>query len=122
MKSIKRACIPFYFFCFFRFSINLQLIFNVPSISTVQQSDTAIHMYTFYFFFYTIFHHVLTQETGHSSLFYTAGPHYLSILNIIVCIYQLRTPHLSSSPHPPSPANTSLHLFLIQKKSRFCVN
>ena len=30
-----------------------------------------------------IFHHVLSQETGYSSLGYTVGPHCLSILNVI---------------------------------------
>ena len=32
------------------------------------------------FFFHTIFHHVLTQEIGHSSLCCTVGPHCLSII------------------------------------------
>ena len=36
---------------------------------------------------YIIFHLGFSQETGYSSLCYTAGPHCLSILNVIVCIY-----------------------------------
>ena len=47
-------------------------------------------------FSHTIFHHVLSQETGSSSLCCTAGPHGLSIPNSIVCIYQPQTPR---APH-----------------------
>ena len=35
-----------------------------------------------------LFHYGLSQEIGYSSLCYTIGPCCLSILNIIVCIYQ----------------------------------
>ena len=51
--------------------IEVWLTYNVASISTVQQRDPAIH-----FFFHTIFHHVLTQETGCNSLCCTVGSHY----------------------------------------------
>lgn len=34
-----------------------------------------------------IFHHVLSQVIGYSSLCCTEGPHCLSIPNVIVCIY-----------------------------------
>ena len=45
------------------------------------------------FFFHTIFQQVLTQETGHSSLCCTVGPHYLSILHVTVCIYEPQEHH-----------------------------
>ena len=56
--------------------------YNVPSTFAVQKSDPVICVcvcvcvcvYTF--FLLTIFHHVLTQGIGHSSLCYTVGPHY----------------------------------------------
>ena len=38
---------------------------------------------------FIIFHHTLFQKTGYSSLCCTVGPQCLSILNVIVCIYQL---------------------------------
>ena len=47
-----------------------------------------------------IFHCVLSQEIGYSSLCYTVGPHCLSILNVIVCIYQPQTPSPSLFFHP----------------------
>ena len=84
----------------------LQLIYSVVPISAVQQSDPVIHIYMYiyvcvciyilvytymythtHFFPYIIFHHGLAQEIGYSSLCYTAGTHWLSILNVIVCIY-----------------------------------
>ena len=37
---------------------------------------------------YTLFHRVLSQETGHSPPCSRVGPHRPSIPNIIVCIYQ----------------------------------
>ena len=39
-------------------------------------------------FSHTIIHHILSQEVGYTSLCYTVGSHCLSILNVIVCIYQ----------------------------------
>ena len=45
----------------------------------------------------TVFHQVLSQEIGHCSLCRTAGPHDLSILSVIVCIYQPPTPRPSHS-------------------------
>ena len=52
------------------------------SNSAVQKSDPVIHIYTF--FTHTIFHHVLPQETGYSSLCYIVGLYCLSIQNVIV--------------------------------------
>ena len=95
MSSFKR--------CLFRssahFLIKVELIYNVAPISAVQQCDSVVHIETF---FYVIFHYCLSQETLYSSLCYIVGP-CLSILNIIVCLYQPQTPSPSLSvPHPCS--------------------
>ena len=54
-----------------------------------------------------LFHYGLPQETGYSSLCFTVGPCCLSILHVIVCIYQPQIPRPSLSlsvfffwPHP----------------------
>ena len=56
-------------------------------------------------YIYITFYHGLSQETGCNSLCYTVEPHFLSILNVTVCIYQPQTPNqsCSSSPHPWQP-------------------
>ena len=63
----------------------------------------CIHTHTHILFL--IFHHVLSQEIGYSSLCYTLGPCCLSILSVIVCIYQPQTP-CSSHSLPPLPLAT----------------
>ena len=62
-----------------------------------------------YILFLIIFHHVLSQETGYSSLCCTVGPHCLSILNGIVA---------STNPKFPSP---SIPLPTGNHKSVLCV-
>ena len=69
---------------YFDFFITVKLIYRVVSISAVQHIDQNIYMHDFS---HIILHHGLSQEIGYSSLCYTAGPHFLSILNVIVCIY-----------------------------------
>ena len=61
------------------------------------------HSYIYiHYFFHTIFYHVLSQEIGYSSLCCTVETHCLSILNIIVCIYQSQTPcPCNILPSPP---------------------
>ena len=76
---------------------SLQLIYDVLSISAIIK---VTQLYTF--FSHAVFHHVLSQETGYSSLCCAVGSHGLSILNVIVCIYQPQTPHPSHSLFPPS--------------------
>ena len=49
--------------------IKVWMIYNAVPISAVQQSDPNIHIYSD-----TIFHHVLSQEIGYSSLGFIAGP------------------------------------------------
>lgn len=56
------------------------------SLYTYIYMCVCIYIYI-YSLSYIIFHHGLSQETVYSSLCYTAGPHCLSILNVIVCIY-----------------------------------
>ena len=52
-----------------------------------------IHTYTYiHSLSYIIFHHVLSQESGSSSLGCTVRPHCLSILNVIICIYWPQLP------------------------------
>ena len=58
-----------YYICFL-----LYLIYNVLSISAVQQSDPVIHTYM-HSFSHIILHQVPSQVTGYSSLCCTAGSH-----------------------------------------------
>ena len=79
-----------------------------------------IHIYTF--FFYILFHYGLSQDIQYSSLCYTLRPCCLSILNIMVCIYQPQTPN-PSLPHTPPLGNhksvqASLYLNHIQEASK----
>ena len=76
---VERAVISLVCLLFF---IEVQLIYSVVLISAVQQSDSVIHIYTF--FFNILFHYGLSQEIGYSSLCYTVAPCCLSILNVIV--------------------------------------
>ena len=43
-----------------------------------------------YFLFYVLFHSDLSQDIGCSSLCYTVGPYYLSILCILICLEKQR--------------------------------
>ena len=55
-----------------------------------------------------LFHYGLSQEIGYSSLCYTVRPCCLSILNVIVCIYQPQIPSPFLSLHPSPLATASL--------------
>ena len=84
----------------------------------IQQSDSVMcvsrthtHIYTHTFFFYIIFNHSLSQETGCSSLCYTVGSHCLSLLNVILCIYLPQTPSPSHFlPLPLGNHKSVLHV------------
>ena len=66
----------------------------------LQQSDSVIHTETFFFLIlFSIM--VYPRRLDNSSLCYTVGPCCLSILNVIVCIYQPQTPSPSHSLPPP---------------------
>ena len=74
------------FFLFnFLFYIGVQLINNVEFVSGVQQSDSVIHTHVS-ILFQSFFPFRLLHNIEQSSLCYTAGPCWLSILNIAVCI------------------------------------
>ena len=90
------------------------MIYNVLSISAVQQSDPFIHLYTF-FFFHIILHHVPSQVIRYNSLCYTAGPCCLSTPNAIVCIYYPLTP----SPSHSLPLPLGSHNLFSQSMSSF---
>ena len=51
----------FLFFLILFYFIEVQLTYNVVFISAVQQSDSVIHIYTFFFIFFSIifYHRIL---------------------------------------------------------------
>ena len=72
------------------------LLYSIVLISAVQ-SYAYIHSFSSYYFL-----SCYITKIGSSSLCCTVGPRCLSILNVVVYIYQAQTPHLSHSlPHPP---------------------
>ena len=98
---------------------DLQWCANFLLSSIVTQSYIYIHSLSS-----VIFHHDLSQETGCSSLCYAAGPHCLSILTVIICIYSPQTPTPSHSlPSPPcQPQVGSLclcHSFILNSSWKF---
>ena len=59
------------------------------SISAVQHSDLVIYTYI-HSFSHTVFHNVLFQETGYTSMCYIVGPHCLEdviYIYMCVCVY-----------------------------------
>ena len=63
------------------------MIYNVVLVSSVQQSDLVIHVHVS-ILFQILFPFRLLQNIEQSSLCYTVGPCWLSVLNIVVCICQ----------------------------------
>ena len=63
------------------------MIYNVVLVSGVQQSDSVICIYIYQFFFQILSHYRLLQDIEYSSLCYTVGSCWLSILYIVVCIF-----------------------------------
>ena len=70
----------------FFFLIGIQLIYNVVLVSGVQQNDSIIHIHIS-ILFQIIFPFRLLQSIKQSSLCYTVGYCWLSILQIVVYIY-----------------------------------
>ena len=66
------------------------MIYNVVLVSGVEQSDLVIHIHIV-ILFQIILPFRLLQNIEESSLCYTVGPCWLSILNIIVCLCQSQT-------------------------------
>ena len=64
---------------------------------------TQSYIHTHYFS-HTLFHHDVSQETGYRSLCSTVGCNCLSILNVIVGIYQ---PLIHPTPSPAAPLATT---------------
>ena len=102
---------PFLSFFFFFFPLEcswFKMLCQFLLYSKMPQSYIYTYIYIYiYSFSHTTFYHGQSQETGQSSLCCTAGPHCLSILNAIVCIYQPQTPRPSYSLPLPL-ATTSL--------------
>ena len=86
----KKECFLIFKFIF----IGVQLIYNVVLVSAVQQSESVIHMHISTLF-QILFPYRSLESIEQSFLCYTVGPYLLSILYIIVCICQSRSPNLS---------------------------
>ena len=92
------------------FKTEIQLIYNVVLISTIQKSDSVICMYIYIYthtYIHSLnipFHYGLSQDIEYSSLCYIARPYCLAILYIIayICQPQLPTPSLPQRPPPGS--------------------
>ena len=86
--NLTKMFFPFYFYFFnFLFYIGVQLINNVVLSSGVQQSDSIICIHES-ILFQILFPFRLLHNIEQSSLCYTVGPCWLSILNIVVCTCQ----------------------------------
>ena len=86
------VCLVFISKLFFFIRVSwLIVLWQFLLYSIVTQSYIYIHCFS-----HPVFHHVLPQEIGYSSLCYAVGPHCLSMLSVIVCIYQ---------PHTPCPSH-----------------
>ena len=79
--------------------IEVELIYNVVLISSVQQSDSVIHIYVC-ICFYILLHYGLLQDIKYSSLCYTARPCCLSILYIIISANPKLPIHPSPTQYP----------------------
>ena len=88
------------------FTFTLIVYLQRVLISSVQQSDSVVCVYMF--FFILSFHHGLSQDTDYSSLCYTVGPCHFSSCGL-VCItssflglgcWPHRLPQCSPSPLP----------------------
>ena len=89
-----------YFYLFF--FPEVELTYNVVPISVVQQSDSCIYTYIYiHTHILQLFLSIMTYPTKLDSSLYYGGEPCLFIVNVMVCIYQPRTPSPSPSlPHP----------------------
>ena len=69
------------------------MLYRIDSLKGVQQSDSVIHIYIYLYLSIYIYilsqilvPHRFLQNTEYSSLYYTVGPCFLSILYIVVCV------------------------------------
>ena len=96
LDFLLSSSVPFSKFLFY---VGVQLINNVLSVSGVQESVSVIHIHVS-ILFQILFPFRLLQNIEQSSPCYTVGSCCLSILDVIVCIYQLEIPSPSLSfPH-----------------------
>ena len=98
--------------------IEVQLIYIVVPISGLVTAKRLIFTHMYILSFNILFHYDLSQEIGYSSLCYTVGLCCLSILNIIVYIYQLQIPSPLSLFPCSLLAATSL-IFISAPQSKF---
>ena len=99
----------------FKIFIGVYLIYNVVLASDVQQSESVIYMSTFFNFKDSF---PKRQSIEWCSLCYIAGSYQLSILYIVMCIYQSQPPNLSLPPYhlvTISLFSTSITLLLFCK-------
>ena len=94
----------FFFFLVYlkNFFIGVQLLYNIVLVSTVQQSESAIHIHISPLLWIS-FSFNSPQSIEQSSLSYTVCSHQLSILCIVSIVYICQYQSLSSSqaPFPP---------------------
>ena len=76
----------FYYLIFLLKYSQFTMLYQFLLYGKVMQPYIYIHSLS-----YVIFHHGLSKEIGYSSVCQRIGPHCLSILIIIVCIYQPQT-------------------------------
>ena len=69
------------------------LVNNVVIVSSIQQSNSVIHLHVS-IFLQIVFPFKLSQNIEQRFLCYTVGPCWLSILDIAVCTSQSSTPNL----------------------------
>ena len=106
---------PFYFFLF-RFNFFQQLIYNGVLVSGVQQNESVIHIHLL--FLKILFPYRPLQSIEYSCLCCVAGSYQLSILYIVVCTCQSKSPSLSLPTYPMVAINlfsTSVTLILFCK-------
>ena len=85
----------YYNFIYFKNFIGIQLLYTAVSVSTVQQSESAVHIHISPIFWIS-FPFRSPQSIEQGSLCYTVGSHQLSILYTLVCICQSQSPNLSN--------------------------
>ena len=109
----RRECWVFFFKKFYLICIRVQLVYSVVSLlySIVTQSYMYMYMYIcmyiyahIFSFSHTIFHCVLSQEIGCSSLCCVVRPHCLSIFNAIIASTNSKLP-VHPTPSPLRPGN-----------------
>ena len=80
-------------------------------VSGVQQTDSVIYIYIYiYILFQILFSYRLLQNIEYSSLCYTVGPCWLSVLHIVV--YMLINLLIYPSP-PPFPLGNYKFVFYV---------